>query len=75
MLGEAMRWHVVVEFPSHHEEPLLSALMTQWVQPFGALVCLVVDGESARVGDEAGAMLSRQGCARKLRAPSQHAQL
>eukprot|EP00974_Lingulodinium_polyedra_P124552 11191191-Lingulodinium_polyedra.AAC.1 len=33
MLDEAIRWHVSVEVPSRHEEPLLSAFMTSWVQP------------------------------------------
>eukprot|EP00974_Lingulodinium_polyedra_P015033 1455278-Lingulodinium_polyedra.AAC.1 len=28
MLDEAIRWHVVVEVFSRHEEPLLSAFMT-----------------------------------------------
>eukprot|EP00974_Lingulodinium_polyedra_P050074 4815717-Lingulodinium_polyedra.AAC.1 len=64
MLDEAIRWHVAVEVPSRHEEPLLSALMTSWAQPYGPPSCLVVDGESSLVSDEAGIMLSRQGCTR-----------
>eukprot|EP00974_Lingulodinium_polyedra_P062272 6012728-Lingulodinium_polyedra.AAC.1 len=65
MLGEAIRWHVVVEVPSRHAEPLLSAFMALWVQPCGPPACLVVDGESSLASDEAGIMLNRQGCARQ----------
>eukprot|EP00974_Lingulodinium_polyedra_P133053 11224148-Lingulodinium_polyedra.AAC.1 len=60
MLDEAIRWHVVVEVPSMHEEPLLAAFMTSWVQPYGPPLCLIVDGESSLASDEAGIMLSRQ---------------
>eukprot|EP00974_Lingulodinium_polyedra_P113614 11000411-Lingulodinium_polyedra.AAC.1 len=60
MLDKAIRWHVVVEVPSRPEEPLLSAFMTSWVQPYGPPACLVVDGESSLASDEAGIMLSRQ---------------
>eukprot|EP00974_Lingulodinium_polyedra_P108392 10493491-Lingulodinium_polyedra.AAC.1 len=49
--------------------------MTSWVQPYGPPACLAVDRESSLASDEAGIMLSRQGCARMLRAPTQHAQL
>eukprot|EP00974_Lingulodinium_polyedra_P027926 2698916-Lingulodinium_polyedra.AAC.1 len=67
MLDEAIIWHVVVEVPSRHAEPLLSACMTSWVQLYGPPACLVVDGESPLASDEAGVMLSRQGCARMFR--------
>eukprot|EP00974_Lingulodinium_polyedra_P117356 11162927-Lingulodinium_polyedra.AAC.1 len=60
MLDEAIRWHVVVEVLSKHEEPLLKAFMTGWVQPYGPPACLVVDGESALASDESGVMLGRQ---------------
>eukprot|EP00974_Lingulodinium_polyedra_P117869 11164926-Lingulodinium_polyedra.AAC.1 len=65
-----MRWRVVVEVPSRHEESLLSAFMISWVQPHGPPSCLVVDGESSLASDEAGIMLSRQGCTRMPRAPT-----
>eukprot|EP00974_Lingulodinium_polyedra_P106055 10266151-Lingulodinium_polyedra.AAC.1 len=64
MFDEASRWHVVVEVPSRHEDPLLSAFMTSWVQPYGPPACSVVDGGSSFASDEAGIMLSRQGWAR-----------
>eukprot|EP00974_Lingulodinium_polyedra_P027606 2667572-Lingulodinium_polyedra.AAC.1 len=60
MFDEAIRWRVVVEVPSRHEEPLLSAFMTSWVQPYGPPSCLVVDGEWPLASDEAGISLSRQ---------------
>eukprot|EP00974_Lingulodinium_polyedra_P130979 11215912-Lingulodinium_polyedra.AAC.1 len=75
MIDEAITWHVAVEVPSRLEEPLLLAFMTSWVQPYGPPACLVVDGESPLASDEAGVMLSRQGCTRMLRAPTQHAQM
>eukprot|EP00974_Lingulodinium_polyedra_P100968 9782959-Lingulodinium_polyedra.AAC.1 len=49
--------------------------MTSWVQPYGPPACLVVDGESSLASDEAGIMLSRRGCARIFRAPTQHAHM
>eukprot|EP00974_Lingulodinium_polyedra_P105662 10228271-Lingulodinium_polyedra.AAC.1 len=49
--------------------------MTSWVQPYGPPTCLVVVGESSLASDEAGITLSRQGCTRMLRAPTQHAQM
>eukprot|EP00974_Lingulodinium_polyedra_P036080 3460898-Lingulodinium_polyedra.AAC.1 len=54
MLDEAIRWHVAVEVPSKHEESLLKAFMTGWVQLYGPPACLVVDGESAIASDESG---------------------
>eukprot|EP00974_Lingulodinium_polyedra_P053689 5159359-Lingulodinium_polyedra.AAC.1 len=56
VLGEAIRWRVVVEVPSRREEPPLSVFMTSWVQVFGAPTCLVVDGESLLAGGEAGVL-------------------
>eukprot|EP00974_Lingulodinium_polyedra_P021885 2113014-Lingulodinium_polyedra.AAC.1 len=75
MLDEAIRWHATVDNPNRHEEPLLSAFMTSWVQPYGPPTCLAVDGKSSLASDEAGIMLSRKGCTRMLRAPTQHAQM
>eukprot|EP00974_Lingulodinium_polyedra_P115554 11155771-Lingulodinium_polyedra.AAC.1 len=49
--------------------------MTSWVQPYGPPACLVVDDESSFASDEAGIMSSRQGCARLVRAPTQHSQM
>eukprot|EP00974_Lingulodinium_polyedra_P131253 11216992-Lingulodinium_polyedra.AAC.1 len=49
--------------------------MIAWVQPYGPLSCMVVDGESSLASYEAGVMLSRQGCVRMLRIPTQRAQL
>eukprot|EP00974_Lingulodinium_polyedra_P069965 6769067-Lingulodinium_polyedra.AAC.1 len=66
MLDGAIRWHVAVGVPSRHEEPLISAFMTSWVQLYGPPACLVVDGESSLASDEAGIMLSRQGRTRML---------
>eukprot|EP00974_Lingulodinium_polyedra_P105233 10189403-Lingulodinium_polyedra.AAC.1 len=43
MLDEAIRWRVAVEVPSRHAEPLLSAFVTSWVQPYGPPSCLAVD--------------------------------
>eukprot|EP00974_Lingulodinium_polyedra_P003799 357639-Lingulodinium_polyedra.AAC.1 len=49
--------------------------MTSWVQLYEPPACLVVDGESSFASDEAGITLSRQGCTRMLRAPTQRAQM
>eukprot|EP00974_Lingulodinium_polyedra_P093717 9081594-Lingulodinium_polyedra.AAC.1 len=75
MFGEAIRWRVVVEVPSRHAEPLFSARMTSWVQLYVPPACLVVDGGSVLASDEAGIMLSRQGCASMFRASTPHAQM
>eukprot|EP00974_Lingulodinium_polyedra_P047773 4586096-Lingulodinium_polyedra.AAC.1 len=60
MIDIAIRWHVVVEVPSRHEQPLLSACVASGLQFYGPPACLVVDGESSLASDEAGIMLIRQ---------------
>eukprot|EP00974_Lingulodinium_polyedra_P012830 1243530-Lingulodinium_polyedra.AAC.1 len=40
MFDESISWHAVLEVPSRHKYPLLSAFMTSWVQLYGPPACL-----------------------------------
>ena len=50
-------------------------IWTHWVQPFGPMTVLTVDGESALNSEEAAVALERSGTSRKLKAPGQRAQI
>ena len=41
----ASRWHNGQEIDSKHDSTLLAAIDRSWIQPFGAMEKLIVDGE------------------------------
>ncbi|CAK0867548.1 unnamed protein product [Prorocentrum cordatum] len=70
-----MRFTVARELTDRTLESLLDFIWAGWIQMFGPMAVLTVDGEGAMASEEAGVALGRMGTTRKLKAPGQHAQV
>ena len=66
---------MATELTDKSAEQLLDFIWTCWIQVFGPMSVLTVDGECAMASEEVGVALGRMGATRKIKAPGQHAQI
>ncbi|CAK0873248.1 unnamed protein product, partial [Prorocentrum cordatum] len=74
-MNGCIRFTVARELVDKSLEYLLNFIWTAWIQMFGPMAVLTVDGEGAMASKEAGMALGKIGTTRKLKAPGQHAQV
>ena len=75
MCDGCIRYTVARELVDKALETLLDFIWTGWIQMFGPMAVLTVDGEGALASEEAGVALGRMGTTRKIKSPGQHAQI
>ena len=69
----ASRWHNGQEIDSKHDSTLLAAIDRSWIQLFGAMEKLIVDGEGGMASEFFKTEMRRRGVEVDPRAPRQHA--
>ena len=75
LIDGCIRWTVATTLEDKDTESLLNFIWTSWIQPFGPMHVLTVDGEGALASEQAAVALERMGTTRRLKAPGQHAQI
>ena len=75
MIDRSDRWHAAMVIPNKLGSTLCDAITRTWIQIFGPLKFLIVDGEKGLATEEAEAMLNMYGTEIRPRAPGQHARM
>ena len=73
MLDRADRWHAGQRIVNKTMDTLITAIMTTWLQIFGPIKFLIIDGEKSIFATEGQARLKSMGIEVRPRAPEQHA--
>ena len=75
LVDSAIRWAVAEEVSNKDVDTLLTAIVLRWIQPFGAPLTFVCDGESALRTDAAARVFTQYGTSLTIRAKGQHANI
>ena len=69
----ASRWHNGQVIDNHYDSTMLAAIDRSWIQLFGAMEVLIVDGEGGLTSAYFQEEMKRRGVKVDIRAPRQHA--
>jgi len=75
LIDEAIWWTTTAVLADREAVSILTAITTQWLQPYGAMQVLVSDRESGLVSEEVAQWLDRWSVQLRPKAPGEHAQI